>query len=173
MRGVGMYQRANNYMGVYLRRFGEQCDSLVCRGPSGQGRLSQCCRWQRGRRASCVASLLLLTLATHPIFAQEKAPEPLRGINVNLAVMSPAPQQAPALPAKRSITLSNAVSIFLQQNLQLVAGRYDIDTADAEKLTARLRPNPQLTVGLSGLPLNLSGPFLSEQTYSYAISQSI
>ena len=75
--------------------------------------------------------------------------------------------------SKRSITLDEAVEIFMRQNLQLVAARYDIETADAEKLTARLRPNPQLTVGLSDLPLNLSGPFIKEQTYAYTISQTI
>src|SRR6185369_4480026 len=80
--------------------------------------------------------------------------------------------QAPGT-SKRSVTLDDAVEIFLRQNLQLVAARYDIETADAEKLTARLRPNPQLTVGLSDLPVNLSGPFLKEQTYDYGISRTI
>ena len=75
-------------------------------------------------------------------------------------------------PTGRSITVSDAVSIFLQQNFQLIAARYDIDTAEAEKLTARLRPNPQISVGFSGLPLNLSGNLLTEQQYSYAISQT-
>ncbi|HYK20250.1 MAG TPA: TolC family protein [Pyrinomonadaceae bacterium] len=79
--------------------------------------------------------------------------------------------QAPA--SKRLVTLPEAVEIFLRQNLQLVAARYDIETADAEKLTARLRPNPQLTVGLSDLPVNLSGPFIKEQTYSYGISHTL
>ena len=75
-------------------------------------------------------------------------------------------------PTKRSITLSDATEIFLRQNLQLVAARYDIETADAEKLTARLRPNPQLNFGLSDIPVNLSGPFLKEQTYDYGISRT-
>ena len=79
---------------------------------------------------------------------------------------------APA-SSKRTITLTDAVEIFLRQNLELVAARYDIETADAEKLTARLRPNPQLTVGLSDLPLNLSGPLIKEQTYDYGISRTI
>src|SRR5438046_5892584 len=68
--------------------------------------------------------------------------------------------------------LANSVSYFLHKNLQLIAARYDIDTAEAEKLTARLRPNPDVSVGFSGLPLNLSGNLLTEQQYSYAISQS-
>lgn len=80
-------------------------------------------------------------------------------------------QEKPA--AKRSITLDQAVEIFMRQNLELVAARYDIETADAEKLTARLRPNPQLSVGLSDLPVNLSGPIIKEQTYDYGISRPI
>src|ERR1044071_2171885 len=74
--------------------------------------------------------------------------------------------------AKRSITLDEAVEIFMRQNLQLVAARYDIETADAEKLTARLRPNPQISVGLSDLPVNLSGPIVKEQTYDYGVSRT-
>src|SRR6202008_323221 len=41
-----------------------------------------------------------------------------------------------------------------------------------EKLTARLRPNPQLTIGLSDLPVNLSGPLIKEQTYDYGVSRT-
>src|SRR5215813_10352505 len=79
--------------------------------------------------------------------------------------------QAPAT-SKRSLTLPDAVEIFMRQNLELVAARYDIETADAEKLTARLRPNPQVSFGLSDLPLNLSGPLIKEQTYDYGISRT-
>jgi outer membrane protein, heavy metal efflux system len=78
-----------------------------------------------------------------------------------------------AQTSKRTVTLDEAVEIFMRQNLELVAARYDIETADAEKLTARLRPNPQLTFGLSDLPVNLSGPLIKEQTYDYGISRTI
>src|SRR3954465_1452190 len=77
-----------------------------------------------------------------------------------------------ATPLGRAVTISDAVSIFLQQNLQLVAARYDIDTAEAEKLTARLRPNPELSVSTSDIPLALTGPLIKEQTYSYGVSQT-
>jgi len=80
--------------------------------------------------------------------------------------------QAPAT-SRRSVTLADAVEIFMRQNLELVAARYDIETADAEKLTARLRPNPQISVGLSDLPVNLSGPLIKEQTYDYTVSRTI
>jgi outer membrane protein, heavy metal efflux system len=81
------------------------------------------------------------------------------------------PQQSPSGSA-HPITLSDAVAIFLRQNFQLIAARYDIDSAEAEKLTARLRPNPDISVGFSGLPLGLSGNLLAEQQYSYSIAQT-
>ena len=81
--------------------------------------------------------------------------------------------QTPVTTGKRIVTLDESIEIFMRQNLELVAARYDIETADAEKLTARLRPNPQLTVGLSDLPVNLSGPIIKEQTYDYGISRTI
>ncbi len=117
--------------------------------------------------------LLVFALTTHSILAQDKSPEPSKKIDANIISLLSIQPQTSTPSQQRLITIKDAVSIFLQQNLQLVAARYDIDSADAEKLTARLRPNPQLTLGLSGLPLNLSGPFISEQTYSYGISQTI
>jgi cobalt-zinc-cadmium efflux system outer membrane protein len=112
--------------------------------------------------------LTLIAAPVSTIQAQQKLPLD-QGSVVKL---QPQPQsQAPT--SKRTVTLEQAVEIFLRQNLQLVAARYDIETADAEKLTARLRPNPQFTVGLADLPLNLSGPLIKEQTYSYGISHTI
>jgi cobalt-zinc-cadmium efflux system outer membrane protein len=165
-----MYQRANNYPGNFPRRFSERCNSVVFQGRCC---LPRCCRLQKSRHAKSLAGLLLLALTVHPILAQEKAPEPLQGINVDIAALPRAQQQTPVPPAKRSITISDAVSIFLQQNLQLVAARYDIDTVDAEKLTARLRPNPQLSVGFSDIPLAFNGNFVKPQTFSYGISETL
>lgn len=95
----------------------------------------------------------------------------IRGMERISVTPVPAPQ-TPASSSLRTITLSDAVSIFLRQNFQLIAARFDIDTVEAEKLTARLRPNPQLSVGLSGAPLGLSGNLVREQTYDYTISQT-
>src|SRR6185369_5903889 len=110
---------------------------------------------------------VLTLFAVAGIYAQEKPAVFLDPNRVAIQIQS----QTPA--SKRSITLDEAVEIFMRQNLQLVAARYDIETADAEKLTARLRPNPQLTFGLSDLPVNLSGPIIKEQTYDYGISHTI
>ena len=121
---------------------------------------------------SFLTALLLLTTTIHPLLGQEQSPAALPGITTGIAAKLRQQPQTSTPPTKQSLTLSDAVGIFLQQNLQLVAARYDIDTADAEKLTARLRPNPQFSVGSSDLPLNFSGPFLSQQTFSYGISQT-
>jgi outer membrane protein, heavy metal efflux system len=162
-----MSQRVNTCLRICLRRFGERRDSVA-----GHFRLRRHdCR--RNRRASSLACLLLVALTIQPILAQEKSPSPLNG-SKTVIVALPNPQQQTTAPllAKRSITISDAVSIFLQQNLQLVAARYDIDTVDAEKLTARLRPNPEISVGPSDIPLNFRDNFIKPQTFSYDISQT-
>ena len=126
---------------------------------------------RKAHGASVLASLLLVSLISPPILAQTKStPQPPKGINADIAAMIRDRQQTPT--PRRSITISDAVSIFLQQNLQLVGARYDIDTADAEKLTARLRPNPAVSIDFSNLPLTLTGPFFKEQQLAYGISQT-
>ena len=127
---------------------------------------------QKGRRATHLALVLLFACTTPQLLAQEKSPEPVRQSNTDFSALLQSQPQTPAAPTKRPITISDAVSIFLQQNFQLVAARYDIDTAEAEKLTARLRPNPEVNVGFTGLPLNLSGNLLTDQQYTYGISET-
>jgi len=114
--------------------------------------------------------IVLTLLAVTGVRAQE---QPAVFLDPNkVAIQLRTQPQTQTTASRRSITLDQAVEIFMRQNLQLVAARYDIETADAEKLTARLRPNPQFTVGLSDLPVNLSGPFIKEQTYDYGISRT-
>ena len=131
---------------------------------------------REAQRSTLLISLgLAMVLSTIPAQAQliksskDSLTEPTK-----ISSVSPAVASLPQGPAtgRQSLTLSDAISIFLQRNFQLIAARYDIDTAEAEKLTARLRPNPQLAVGLSGAPLNFSGNIASEQTYDYTISQT-
>jgi cobalt-zinc-cadmium efflux system outer membrane protein len=129
-------------------------------------------RLQRNRLGTCFVILLVLTFTNNSVPAQEKSAEPSRQRNADIAAVIQFQPQTALMPAKRPITIADAVSIFLQQNFQLVAARYDIDTAEAEKLTARLRPNPQVNVGFTGLPLNLRGNLLTDQQYSYGISET-
>jgi len=125
---------------------------------------------QPGRRMSYTACLLSLILATHPMFAQDKSVVPFKDAKAT-TVGIPTRQTQTSSPKR--ITISDAVSIFLQQNLQLVAARYDVDIAEAEKLSARLRPNPEVSVGLSDIPLTFGTGIFKPQTYSYGVSQTL
>ena len=166
-----MYQRVNDYLGNCLRRFDERCGAA---GSWSQWASIRCCGspQQKHHRASYLAGLLLVTLTVQPILAQEQSSEPSKSISANIATLPQTQQQTPAPSAKRPITISDAVSIFLQQNLQLVSSRYDIDTVDAEKLTAALRPNPEISVGFSSIPLDFRDNFIKPQTFNYDISQT-
>src|SRR5678816_3844116 len=107
-------------------------------------------------RVLYLAGLLLFSLTVQPILAQEQSYDSSQSINTKIAAMGQSQQPTPPPGGKLPITVSDAVSIFLKQNLDLVAARYDIDTADAEKLTARLRPNPEINVGFSDIPLGFT-----------------
>jgi len=121
--------------------------------------------------AICKNAVLLLLLAI-PIMAQDISQLPIKDPTKLPASVRPA-SRAPGAQTTRLITISDAVSIFLQQNLDLVAARYDISTAEAEKLSAKVRPNPELTIGSSGLPVRFNGPFIGTQTFAYNIAQDL
>ncbi len=46
------------------------------------------------------------------------------------------------------LSIDDAMSMFLQNNLQLLIAKYGIDMAKAQRVTAALFPNPELSVGL-------------------------
>ena len=160
-----MPRRTNNP----LRRFGERCDFRIWQNGFGSTRSGH---RQASCHMRCLVGLLLLAFTTPDILAQNNTPQPtLKGLNASISELLRA-QQPPATAVKKSLTLADALSVFLQHNLQLVAGRYDIETADAEKLTARLRPNPEFNFDTEELPLDFSGPFFHEQEITYSISQT-
>lgn len=152
----------DNELPSYPGRSGGPGNSVFCRGQCRLGRLLGGCHF-----------FLILTLLVQPILAQEQSSGASKNINLRISAIFLARQQTPAPSVKRSISISDAVTIFLQQNLQLVAARYDIDTVDAEKLTARLRPNPEISVGFSDISLNLRDNFVKPQTFSYGVSQTL
>jgi len=139
-----MHQHTNN-TNTYPRRFGRRRD-----------------------RSSYIVCVLLLVLTAQTLLAQVKSPVPIKETDPGTTAMPTTRRQQ-----TRTITITDAVSIFLQQNLQLVAARYDVDTADAEKLTARLRPNPQVTVAFADIPLDFRRNFVKPETYDYGISQTL
>jgi cobalt-zinc-cadmium efflux system outer membrane protein len=115
-------------------------------------------------------TLLFLIITIGPLGAQTVAP-PIAATDTKALAALRSHSPPSSGQATRLITIADAVSIFLQQNLNLVAARYDIDAAEAEKLSARVRPNPELSIGSSGLPINFSGPLVASQTFAYNVSQ--
>lgn len=70
-------------------------------------------------------------------------------------VMHSVARAEPVIPGSGSgdgpvvrITLSEALDMFLKQNFAVMVGKFGIETAKARELTARLFPNPELSVGL-------------------------
>ena len=82
------------------------------------------------------------------------------------------PASPPATPAQVTpaeqlpLTLDQAVSEALNNNLELLAKRYDLNIAEARKITASMHPNPTLSLGADHLDflgtgfddINTAGP---------------
>ena len=122
---------------------------------------------------------MLLLQAVTSVMAQQPSTErsSLPALNLYLSDLVKARQAAQQTnqasnQTKKELTLDDAVKLFLQQNLDIIAARFEIENADAEKLTAKLRPNPEFSASFDDLPLDFSGPFFSEQEIAYGISQT-
>jgi cobalt-zinc-cadmium efflux system outer membrane protein len=61
----------------------------------------------------------------------------------------PAPQPPPGAETL-SLTVDEAVALFLRQNLDLLIVQYGIDSAKGLEVTSKLFPNPNLSVDLTG-----------------------
>lgn len=120
-----------------------------------------------------LCSLLTLALAVGTVSAQQPSPpsSPQKNVSVYFAELEAHQPQAP-LPDKKDLSLQDAVSIFIKQNLHLIAAKYDVDSAEADKLTARLRPNPEFETSFEDLPLDFTGQFFKEQEITYGVSQT-
>lgn len=67
---------------------------------------------------------------------------------------APAPAAAPVQVTPQEqlpLTLDQAVSEALNHNLELLAKRYDLNIAEARKITASMHPNPTLSLGADHL----------------------
>jgi len=112
--------------------------------------------------------LLLLTLLVAPTWGQSRWP-------------GPRPTGSPPRPnveLPTALTLATAEELLLQHNLAIIAARYGVDIARAQRLTAAVRPNPALTLGaeqfnLNNAPRNLTtdNPTASQRTYTFRLDQ--
>src|SRR6266446_9826714 len=78
----------------------------------------------------------------------------------------------------RQLTLEAAEQLLVQHNLAVVATRYGVDNARAQRLIASVRPNPTLTLGAEGFDLRAPGRHLfstsdsaSNRLYTVRIDQ--
>jgi cobalt-zinc-cadmium efflux system outer membrane protein len=126
----------------------------------------------RKRRARSSVGLILILSAACLTDGQDMSKLPIDKSDPKSAALLSAIDTKSGKQTIRTITVGDAVSIFLQQNLQLVAAKYDIDSAEAEKLTARLRPNPQISFTAADIPLMLNRELVNPQTFDYSISQT-
>jgi Outer membrane protein len=72
----------------------------------------------------------------------------LKGMFKRGQAMEPASKSppSPSMPGVLRLTLDDAMALFLKQNLDLIIASYGIDAAKGRQITARLFPNPTLSV---------------------------
>src|SRR3989442_2094283 len=87
-----------------------------------------CTRLRAGLGCAAIATGLLCSVS----FGAEPAPQP------------------PASAGTISLTVDEAMGLFLKQNLDLLIAQYGIDSAKGLEVTARLFPNPNLSVDVTG-----------------------
>ena len=85
----------------------------------------------------------------------------------------PMSAQEPVIPAQ--LTLAQALTIALERNAALTAVRSEVDIAAADRLSARLRPNPALSIDSEGFPLGNGGQstFLNNQELTIRVDQEL
>ena len=81
--------------------------------------------------------------------------------------------QEPTIPEQ--LALSQALAIALERNPAITIARGDVDVATAERLGARMRPNPALTFDSDGYPIGQrsESTFLNNQELTVRVDQEI
>ena len=82
-----------------------------------------------------------------------------------LSAHAPAQTAAPPPQSSNLLTLDEASEQFLKRNLALEAARQEVGVAEAERVGARFRPRPGLTVSAENL--RLSGPTPTGRLYEF------
>jgi outer membrane protein, heavy metal efflux system len=84
--------------------------------------------------------------------------------------LGPAQSQALQTEGSEALTIEQAVAEAIQKNLDLIAERYNLPIADARIVTAKLRPNPVLS--LWGNYLDILGTGFNAATNAAGPSES-
>jgi cobalt-zinc-cadmium efflux system outer membrane protein len=85
------------------------------------------------------------------------------------------PVPPPSFPKVLRLTLDDAMALFMKQNLDLIIGSYGIDAAKGREITARLYPNPTLSVSTlsaytQGCNLNTCGAVAPSLTQLFEVA---
>src|SRR5215475_10500868 len=75
---------------------------------------------------------------------------------------------SPQVDVRRQLTLEAAEQLLVQYNLTVVAARYGVDSARAQRLIASVRPNPTLMLGAEAFDLSAPGKNLFSNSDSAA-----
>src|SRR5580700_99431 len=90
-----------------------------------------------------------------------------------ILVVTPAMSQTAGSPAKL-ISKEDAVKIALAYNQSLRANRLNVDQSKANEITAGLKPNPTLTVGVDAIPIFMPQTIRWDtQIYSGSLSYTV
>ncbi|HVI73305.1 MAG TPA: TolC family protein, partial [Pyrinomonadaceae bacterium] len=76
-------------------------------------------------------------------------------------------------PPPDFVSLESATDQFLKKNLSVQAARLEVGVAEAERVGARLRPRPGLTVSAENLRLSGETPASRLQEYGLTVAQPI
>lgn len=88
---------------------------------------------------------------------------------------SPAPEQATAPSQALRLSVNDALGLFLRQNLDVLIAKYGIEYTKGQAVTARLFPNPLLSVGTlssytQGHTLSNSGQLFTQVTQLFELA---
>ena len=80
---------------------------------------------------------------------------------------SPAPEQTTVAPKALRLSVNDALGLFISQNLDVLIAKYGIEYTKGQEVTARLFPNPLLSVGTlssytQGRTLSNSGALITQ-----------
>ena len=81
--------------------------------------------------------------------------------------------QTPSTVSSDYLSLETAMDQFLRKNLSVEAARLEVGVAQAERIGARLRPRPGLTISAENLRLSGETPANRLQEYGISVAQPI
>ena len=90
------------------------------------------------RRSACLILVFCLALFHFPIIPAFSAPP---------AASTPVQEERSSVQKPLRLSLQDALALFLKQNLDVLIAKYGVEFSKGQEVTARLFPNPVLSIG--------------------------